>query len=134
MIVRIKSRVGKELKKAIAEYEDSIVDFKIGTISGNLKALIADEKVKFKAGDIKPIKIKKLDLPAHHICNMCAYATNRVGHTIAVGEETPLPISMTRHADHAAFAAAQDGTVEKNELIGVVILLPIQLTHTQIRV
>ncbi|MDP3065925.1 MAG: DUF22 domain-containing protein [Methanobacteriaceae archaeon] len=129
MIVRIKSRLGKEIKRALAEYEDSMVDFKIGTISGNLRVVIADEKVKFKAGDIKPIKIKKVELPANHICNMCAYATNRVGHTIAVGEETPLPISMTRHADHAAFAAAQDGTVKKNELIGVVILLPMQLTH-----
>ncbi|HMK53754.1 MAG TPA: DUF22 domain-containing protein [Methanobacteriaceae archaeon] len=129
MSVRITNRLGKERKRELAEYEASMVDFKIGTISGNLKALIADEKLEFKAGDIKPIKIKKVNLPANHICYMCAYATNQVGHTIAAGEETPLPISMDRHADHAAFAAAQDGTVEKNDLIGVVILLPVHPTH-----
>lgn len=125
-MVRIITRLGR-VKKELAEYEAELVDFKIGTISGNLRAIIADERVKVKSGDVKPIKIKKIHLPANHLCFLCAYATNRLGHTIAAGEETPLPISMDRTADHATFVAAMKGTIEEGDLLGVLILLPIEL-------
>jgi len=36
---------------------------------------------------------------------------------------------MERSADHATFVAALSGEIKKNDLLGVLILLPIELTH-----
>lgn len=127
-MVRIMTRLG-EIKKTQEAYHSALVDFQIGTISGNLRAMIADDDVEVKSGDVTPIKIKKVSIPANHLCYMCAYAANGLGHPIAAGEETPLPISMDRSADHATFVAARDGTINKGDLLGVLILLPIELTH-----
>ncbi|MEW6009914.1 DUF22 domain-containing protein [Methanobacterium alkalithermotolerans] len=127
-MVRILTRLG-EVKKDMEQYRDELVDFKIGTISGNLRAIIADEDMEIKAGEVKPIKIKKISLPGSHIAFMCAYAANQLGHTIAAGEETPLPLSMDRNMDHATFVAAMDGSIQKEDLLGVLILLPVELTH-----
>ncbi len=126
LMVRIITRLG-EIKKELEELEAEMGDFKIGTIIGKLGAVIADEDLKFKAGDIKPIKIKKISIPANHICFLCAYARNKFGHIIVVGEETALPITMERSANYATFAAGLDGMVKEGDLIGVVILLPVSL-------
>lgn len=127
-MVRIMTRLG-EIKKTQEAYHSALVDFQIGTISGNLRAMIADDDVEVKSGDVTPIKILKVLIPANHLCYMCAYAANGLGHPIAAGEETPLPISMDRSADYATFVAARDGTIKKGDLLGVLILLPIELTH-----
>ncbi len=127
-MVRILTRLGEVKKEMAAEHAD-MVDFNIGTISGNLRAIIADEDLDVKSGDVKPIKIKKIDILGNHIIYMCAYAAHGLGHPIAVGEETHLPITMDRHADFATFVAAIDGTIQKDDLLGVVIILPISLTH-----
>jgi hypothetical protein len=127
-MVRILTRLG-EVKKEMAAEHAEMVDFNIGTISGNLRAIIADEDIDVKANDVKPIKIKKVSIPGNHIIYMCAYASNPLGHPIAVGEETHLPITMDRHADYATFVAALDGTIQKDDFLGVVIILPINLTH-----
>ncbi|MCK9150979.1 DUF22 domain-containing protein [Methanobacterium alcaliphilum] len=127
-MVRILTRLG-EVKKEMEQYESELVDFNIGTISGNLRAIIADEDIDIKSGDVTPIKINKISIPGNHIIYMCAYAAHHLGHPIAVGEETHLPISMDRHADYTTFVAANDGTVKKDDLLGVVIILPISLTH-----
>ncbi|MGC9517653.1 MAG: DUF22 domain-containing protein [Methanomicrobiales archaeon] len=127
-MVRIMTRLG-EIKKTQEAYQSALVDFKIGTISGNLRAIIADDDVEVKSGEAVPIKIKHIDMPANHICYMCAYAANGLGHPIAAGEETPLPITMDRSADYATFVVALDGKINKGDLLGVLILLPIELTH-----
>lgn len=127
-MVRILNRLG-EVKKDIKEYEDEQIDFRIGKVTGNLNAIISDDDTDLKAGESKPIKIKKIHIPANHIFFISSYASNRQGHTLAVGEETPLPISMDRHVDHAMFVAAVDGVVKKNDLLGVIVLLPVELTH-----
>ncbi len=129
-MVRILTRLG-EVKKAAERYKRELVDFRLGNLDiyGNLRAIIAAENVKVKAGEIKVIRIKEVKIPRDHIVFMCAYATHRLGHPIAAGEKTPLPISMDRSADHATFAAALDGKIRKNDLLGVLIILPIELTH-----
>ncbi|KAF5075592.1 DUF22 domain-containing protein [Methanobacterium aggregans] len=124
-MVRIVTRLGTIRKEL--EDKEADIDFKIGTIVGKLRAIVADEDVDFKANDVKPIKIQEIKVPANHICLLYAYAENRYGHTIAVGEETPLPISMDRTVDHATFVAALDGEIKKNDLIGVLTLLPTEL-------
>ncbi len=113
----------------MAEHARASLDFSIGTISGNLRAILAAEEMEFKAGEMKSIKIKKINMDANNICFLSAYGSNKCGHTLAVGEPTSLPISMERSADHAMFAAAFDCKIEVDDLLGVLILLPVDLTH-----
>ncbi len=127
-MVRIIPRLD-QVKKELEEHSHRSLDFKIGTISGDLRAIIATEDKKYKAGDIKSINIKHIKIHANEICFLSAYGSNKYGHTLAVGEETSLPISMDRSADTALFAAAMDCKIEENDLLGVLILLPVQLTH-----
>jgi hypothetical protein len=116
-----------QVKKEQEKHAKPAIDFEIGNISGKVRAIIAAENKAFKAGETKPVKIKKIDINANHISFISAYGTNKYGHTLAVGEETYLPISMERTADHALFAAALDYQVEKDDLLGILILLPVEL-------
>jgi hypothetical protein len=127
-MVRIITRLD-QVKKDLAKHATTTLDFNIGTISGKLRAIIASEDMEFKAGEIKSIKIKKVTIHANNICFLSAYGANKYGQTMAVGEDTSLPISMDRSADHALFAAALDYKIEKDDLLGVLILLPVELTR-----
>ena len=127
-MVRIITRLD-QVKKELEEHSHRNLDFNIGTISGDLRAIIAAEDKKYKAGQIKSIRIKHINIKANDICFLSAYGSNKYGHTLAVGEETSLPISMDRSADTAFFAAAVDCKIEKDDLLGVLILLPVNLTH-----
>ncbi|MEN6330312.1 MAG: DUF22 domain-containing protein [Methanobacteriaceae archaeon] len=126
-MVRIITRLD-QVKRAMEDHEKPPVDFQIGTISGKVRAIIADEELEFKAGQIKSVKIKKISINSKHISFISAYAANKYGHTMAVGEETYLPITMDRTADHAQFAAALNCKIEKDDLLGILILLPVELT------
>ena len=127
-MVRIITRLDR-VRKEVAESKTSHLDFQIGSISGNLRAIIADEDMKFKSGDIKSIKIKKIPIPANHLCFLSGYGSNSYGHALAVDEEVPLPLSMKRMADHSMFAAAENCEIKKEDLLGVLILLPVNLTY-----
>ncbi len=127
-MVRIITRLD-QVKKELKEHETTALDFNIGTISGDLRAIIAAEDQKFKANQIRSIKIKPIKIEANEISFLSAYASNKYGHALAVGEETSLPITMDRSADTALFAAALDCEIEEDDLLGVLILLPINLTH-----
>jgi len=105
----------------------SLGDFKVGGIVGKLRAIIADEDVDIKANEAKSIKIKKINIPENHITFLSAYAANRYGHAIAVGEEIYLPMSMKKTVDHASFLASLEGTVKKEDLLGVLILIPVEM-------
>jgi hypothetical protein len=94
-----------------------------------VKMIIAAEKVKFKAGDIKPIKIKHINIPPNNIAFLASYARNTYGHVIAIGEEVPLPIEIKRSADFATFAASLDGEVKKGDLIGTLFISEIKIYH-----
>jgi hypothetical protein len=124
-MVRIITRLDQVKKEQHKKAKPSI-DFEIGSISGKVRAIIAAEEMEFKAGETKPVQINKININASHICFISAYGTNKYGHTLAVGEETYLPISMERTADHALFAAALDYKVEKDDLLGILILLPVE--------
>ena len=107
--------------------EHAMGDFKVGTIIGKLRAIVADENVVVKANESKPIKIKPIKIPANHITFLSAYAANRYGHAIAVGEEVHLPISLEKTVDHANFVASLEGKIQKDDLLGVLILLPVEM-------
>lgn len=117
------------VKKELAESKAEKLDFQVGNISGNLRAIIADEDMEFKSGNIKSIKIKEIPILANYLCYLSGYGSNSYGHALAVDEEIPLPLSMKRKADHAMFAAAKDCEIKKDDLLGVLILLPVHLTH-----
>jgi hypothetical protein len=53
-MVRIITRLD-QVKRELAEHSHRTLDFNIGTISGDLRAIIAAEDKKFKAGEIKSI-------------------------------------------------------------------------------
>jgi hypothetical protein len=127
-MVRIITRLDV-VKKELAESKSAHLDFQIGTISGNLRAIIAAEDIKLKSGDIKSIKIKKIPIPANYLSIISGYGSNSNGHALAVDEEVPLPLSMKRMGDHAMFAAAENCEIKKDDLLGVLILLPVNLTH-----
>ncbi len=129
MSIRITTRLDT-VRRDIAESKaKKHLDFRIGTISGNLKAIIADEDMEFKSGDIKRIKIKKIPIPANDLCFLSGYGSNRYGHAISIDEEIPLPLSMERLGDHALFAAAEDCIIKEDDLLGVLILLPVKAIH-----
>ncbi len=117
------------VKEELAQAKAEKLDFQVGSISGNLRAIIADEDMEFQSGNIKSIKIKEIPIPANYLSYLSGYGSNSYGHTLAVDEEIPLPLSMERKADHAMFAAAKDCEVKKDDLLGVLILLPVHLTH-----
>jgi hypothetical protein len=126
-MVRIITRLD-EVKREHDELEaHSLGDFKVGTIIGKLRAIIAHEEMHFKASESKPIRIKKIDIPANHITFIAAYAANKYGHAIAVGEDVHLPMSLKKTVDHALFMAGIEGDIKKDDLIGVLILLPVEM-------
>ena len=127
-MVRIITRLDA-VKKELAESKLGHLDFQIGTISGNLRAIIAAEDIEIKSGDIITIKIKNIVIPANYLSFLSGYGSNGYGHALAVEEEVPLPVSMKRTVDHAMFAVAKTGTIKKDDLLGVLILLPVKLTH-----
>jgi hypothetical protein len=117
-----------EVKQELKDDElRSLGDFKVGGIVGKLRAIIADEDVDVKANEAKSIKIKKINIPENHITFLSAYAANRYGHAIAVGEEVYLPMSLKKTVDHTSFLASLEGTVKKDDLLGVLILIPVEM-------
>ena len=127
--MRITTRLDTVRRDLAESKAKKALDFRIGTISGNLKAIIADEVMKFESGDIKRIKIKKITIPDNYLSFLSGYGSNRYGHALSVDEEIPLPMSMERTGDHALFAAAESCKIQKNDLLGVLILLPVNLTY-----
>lgn len=126
-MVRIIARL-ETVRKETEEYEThALGDFKVGNIIGKMRAIVADEDVDFKANEAKSVKIKKIKIPENHITFISAYASNKYGHAVAVGEEVNLPVSMERTVDYASFLANLDGNVKKEDLLGVLILLPIEM-------
>ncbi|MCZ3366328.1 MULTISPECIES: DUF22 domain-containing protein [Methanobacterium] len=125
--IRVLNRVDEVKEELKGEELHALGDFKVGNIIGKLRAVIADEDMDIKANEAKSIKIKKINIPANHIVFLSAYASNRYGHTVAVGEEVHLPMSMKRTVDYASFLANIDGTIQKDDLLGVLVLLPVEM-------
>ncbi|MBI5679927.1 MAG: DUF22 domain-containing protein [Methanobacterium sp.] len=126
-MVRIIQRLDK-VKQEYAELEaHALGDFKVGKIIGKMRAIISDEDIDVKANEATPIKIQQIKIPKNHITFLSAYAANRYGHAVAVGGEIHLPISLDKTVDHASFLASINGTIKKDDLLGVLILLPIEM-------
>ena len=92
-------------------------------VQGKREPIIADEDVEFKAGEIKTIKIKKIELHPYTISFIDAYAKHSVGTTLSIGEDIPMPFDSERVAEYAIFAAIKDGIVKKGDIIGSIMML-----------
>ncbi|OEC86471.1 MULTISPECIES: DUF22 domain-containing protein [Methanobacterium] len=125
--IRVLNRVDEVKEELKGEELHALGNFKVGNIIGKLRAVIADEDVDIKANEAKSIKIKKINIPKNYITFLSAYASNRYGHTVAVGEEVHLPMSMKRTVDYASFLANIDGTIKEDDLLGVLVLLPVEM-------
>jgi hypothetical protein len=64
-------------------------------------------------------------IPRNTILLISPYGRHGIGQIISIGEEIAMPIELDRSADHALFVAGVDGSVKKEELLGVMMLIPI---------
>ncbi len=126
-MVRIIQRLDNVKQEYAKLEEHALGDFKVGSIIGKMRALVADENVKVKANESKPIKIKPITIPQNHITFLSAYAANRYGHAVAAGGEVHLPLSMEKTVDNALFIASLNGNIKKDDLLGILILLPVEM-------
>jgi hypothetical protein len=86
--------------------------------------LVAEEDKDFKAGDAKPIRIKKATIPKNTLLLISPYGRHGVGQVRSIGEEITMPVEFDRSADHALFVAGIAGSVKKDDLIGVMMFFP----------
>ena len=57
--------------------------------------LVAEEDKDFKAGDAKPIRIKKATIPKNTLLLISPYGRHGVGQVISIGEEITMPVELT---------------------------------------
>ncbi len=114
----------KKIIKEIDEQKMANFDFTLGDMC-QVDYLTAEEDEEFKAGDAKPVRIKKVRIPRNTILLISPYARHGIGHVVSVGEEMAMPIELDRSVDYALFVAGVDGSVKKDELLGVIMLIPV---------
>ncbi len=115
----------KRIRKKIDEHLMGDFDFRLLS-SGKIVYIIAAEGKKFKAGDTKPVRVERVDIAPNSLISMCPYVRHPLGHMIAIGEKTPMPIDARRSAEYALFTAGVDGEIQAGDLIGVVKVFPIE--------
>lgn len=91
-----------------------------GAIHRGARVVFADHDVNVKKGKIAVIRIKPLQIPRHHFSFMSAYARHPLGNVVSLLDEKPQKLDKSRTVKQAIFLAWEDGTIEKNDVIGVV--------------
>jgi hypothetical protein len=114
----------KKIIEEIDERKRVPFDFVLGETC-RVDYLIAEEDEEFRSGDAKPVKIKKVEIPRNTILLISPYGRHGIGQVVSIGEEIAMPVELDRSADHALFVAGVDGSVRRDELIGVMMLIPI---------
>lgn len=125
----VASRV-REIRKSIDKKLAKEFDFRMEDTVGRILYIVADEDKKFRSGEAKPVRIKHMRIPPNSLISSCPYSRHGVGHIICIEEEVPMPIEEERGADHCLFLAGRDGMVQKDDLLGVVKLFPIEPLHS----
>ncbi len=85
--------------------------------------VFANENLKVAKGVDTLIKIKPIDLPKNHLILIDAYARHPLGNVTALMEEVPKKMDQPRRVTQAAFQPWENGTVEKDDVIGVAIFM-----------
>jgi len=92
-------------------------------VMGKKESIIADEDVELKAGEVKVIKIKEIEIDPNTIVFISAYSKHGVGTTLSIGEEIPMPFDSKRIGKYATFIAVKDGIIKQGEIIGSLIMI-----------
>lgn len=92
-------------------------------VMGKKESIISDEDVEFKAGEVKVIKIKEIEINPNTVVFISAYSKHCVGTTLSIGEEVPMPFDSKRIGKYATFIAVKDGMVKKGDIIGTLIMI-----------
>ena len=116
------------LKADIVDTED--YEFTIAT-RGSWKMLVADEDVEFKAGEAKPVKIRRTILPRESIMLKCPVTRHALGYITSLGRRgEPQPVEAERELNYVIFTAIEDGKIRKGDLLGVVNIFPVMMVRT----
>jgi len=87
--------------------------------------ILAAEDNDYEPGEAKSIRINKVMIPKNTLILISPYGRHGMGQVVSIGEKIAMPVELERSADYALFVAGVGGTVHKNELIGVIMLVPI---------
>jgi len=126
-MVRFLNPVG-EFKRELKS-SHSKMDLKMGDIPILSRVIVADEDIVLESGKSVSIKIKEISIPAKHIVSISGYAVNKYGHSIAVGSENHIPLSMDKTVNKTAFIPFSDGVIEKGDLLGFLSLFPVEIIN-----
>ncbi|MFH1327858.1 MAG: DUF22 domain-containing protein [Candidatus Bathyarchaeota archaeon] len=119
---RIKMSYITDLQEKEKKYMDIIAgphEFILTTL-GCWVNIVADETTHMQKGEIKPIKIKTLELKPEQIMLPCPLMRNAIGCVLSLGGEgPPKRVEKHRKMTYAIFTAYKAGTIQKDELLGV---------------
>ena len=131
MSVLLHERAGKMLDEGIFYETEEITkiefEYKIGD-SLKLRLVISNENVDFNANEAKSISIQKIRIRPNDVIISSMYGIHPIGHLSAVGSYN-VPsgiINEERIIDFGMFHAAMNGKILKDEVIGMVILIPVE--------
>ncbi len=131
MPVLLHERAGKMLDEGIFYESEEITqtefDYKIGD-SLKLNLVVSNENAEFSANEAKPVSIKRIRVQPNEVIVSSMFGIHPIGHLSAVGSYN-VPsgiIDDERIVDFGMFHAAMAGKIQKDEVIGAVILIPIR--------
>jgi len=101
---------------------DVSLETSAGEIQREIRAIFADEDVRVSSGKSSLIPIVPFEIPKNFLSFLGGYARHPLGNTFSLVEEHPKRLDEARTIRKAAFHAWADGTVEKGDVIGVVVL------------
>lgn len=133
MPVLLHERAGKMLDEGIfyetEEISKTEFEYKVGD-SLKLHLVVSNEYAEFRANEAKPVSIQKIKIQPNEVIVSSMFGIHPIGHLSAVGSYN-VPsgiIDEERIVDFGMFHAAMDGKIQKDEVIGAVILLPVKET------
>lgn len=131
MPVLLHERAGKMLDEGIFYETEEITktefEYKVGD-SLKLHLVVSNENMEFRANEAKSVSIQKIKIQPNEVIVSSMFGIHPIGHLSAVGSyNVPIGIiDAERIVDFGMFHAAMDGKISKDEVIGAVILLPVE--------
>ncbi|MDY6966437.1 MAG: DUF22 domain-containing protein [Halobacteriota archaeon] len=98
---------------------------------GALDTIIAAETIQVFANTVIPIKINEIEIPRNHTIQPCAYNRHPLGSVISVAEEIPKSVTEERKVEFVMFISWENGTVEKDDVLGVIDTIPIEIKESE---
>ncbi|MEM4702098.1 MAG: DUF22 domain-containing protein, partial [Archaeoglobaceae archaeon] len=85
--------------------------------------LVADEDVSVRAGEVKRIKIREINIPSDTIVVPIGFMMNAYGSVIDVVQlGRPSKVEEEKRINEVVFLAVEDGKIEKMDLLGVLLI------------